>query len=331
MITDPVVLNDWHVVAKSDDIYEGKVTAVRLLEENIVLWRTDGEVSAFLDRCPHRGTRLSLGQIRDGNRLVCAYHGWQFDGTGKCKYQPAHPDITPPDRAGVQSFQAKEKYGLVWVCLGEPEKDVPEIVGCDDDYALVIAGPYDVGTSAPRAIENFLDMSHFPFVHTGFLGAEPNTAVKDYEIETTDEGIIARNCRAYQPQASSVHKEPAEVAYTYRVLRPYTAMLTKEPGAEGGKPSDLIMLTIAPKEELEIRAWIVMAMTYAKGQAEGSFRDFQDMIFGQDMAVLESQRPQRLPLDVTAEFHQRCDRTSITYRKWLNGLNLTYGTTLGKS
>ncbi len=329
MITDPVVLNDWHAVAKSDDIYEGKATPVRLLEENVVLWRTGGIVSALLDRCPHRGTRLSLGEIHDGERLVCPYHGWQFDGAGKCKYQPAHPDITPPDKAGVQVFHAKEKYSLVWVCMGEPEKDVPEIVGCDDDYTLVITGPYDVDTSAPRGIENFLDMSHFPFVHTGYLGVESNTAVKDYDIETTDEGIIARNCRAYQPQPSSICKEPAEVAYTYRVLRPYTAMLAKELGAKGEKPTDLIMLTIAPKEETQIRAWIVMAMTYAKGQAEGSFRDYQDMIFGQDRTVLESQRPQCLPLDVTAEFHQRSDRTSITYRKWLKDLNLTYGTISG--
>jgi phenylpropionate dioxygenase-like ring-hydroxylating dioxygenase large terminal subunit len=328
MISDSVVLNDWHVVASSKEIIEGEHTAVRLLEENLVVWRTSGKVSVFLDQCPHRGASLSLGEIRDGDKLMCPYHGWQFNGLGKCECQPAQPDLTPPEKAAVRSFDVREKYGLVWVCLGEADKDVPELVGCDDDYELVVTGPYDVDTSAPRAIENFLDMAHFPFVHTNYLGVEPYTKVKDYDVETTDNGIVAKNCRAYQPQASSIHKEPSEVAYTYRVLRPYTVMLTKEPGAAGEKPSDIIMLTIAPKDELEIRAWIVLAMTYAKGEPESSFRDFQDMIFGQDKSVLESERPKRLPLDLTAEVHQKADQSSIAYRKWLKKINLTYGTTL---
>lgn len=326
MIDDPILVNDWHAVATSKEAYEGRVIGVRLLEENVALWRSNGEVHAFKDRCPHRGTRLSLGEVRE-NVLVCPYHGWQYNGEGSCVYQPAHPDIKPPAKAVVEHYHVKEKYGLVWVCLGEPEKDIPDIVGIDDDYHMIITGPYDVNTSAPRAVENFLDMAHFPFVHTDILGEEPHTAIKDYDVEITDEGVVATNCKVWQPKSSSEMKSGAEVAYTYRVLRPYTAMLSKDPAA-GEKPTELIFLTAVPKEELNIRIWVIMATTYGTDATEQLVHDFQDKIFNQDRAVLESQRPQRLPLDVTVEFHQRCDRTSISYRKWLKEIGLNYGTTL---
>jgi len=325
MIDDPILVNDWHVVATSKEVYEGRVIGVRLLEENVALWRSNGEVHAVRDRCPHRGTRLSLGEIRE-DVLVCAYHGWQFNGEGACVRQPAHPDIEPPAKAGLQNHQVKEKYGLVWVCLGDPEKDIPDIVGIDDDYYIVITGPYDVNTSAPRAVENFLDMAHFPFVHKSILGEEPHTAIKDYDVEITDDGVVATNCKVWQPKSSSAMKGGSEVAYTYRVLRPYTAMLSKDPAA-GDKPAELIFLAAVPQDELNIRIWVIMATTYGTDATEQLIYDFQDNIFNQDRAVLESQRPQRLPLDVTAEFHQRCDRTSLSYRKWLKEIGLRYGTT----
>jgi phenylpropionate dioxygenase-like ring-hydroxylating dioxygenase large terminal subunit len=69
-----------------------------------------------------------------------------------------------------------------------------------------------------------------------------------------------------------------------------------------------------------------MAMTYAHGQPERQFEDFQDTIFFQDKDILESQRPRRLPLDPAAEFHQRADRASLAYRKWLKDMGLSYGT-----
>ena len=55
--------------------------------------------------------------------------------------------------------------------------------------------------------------------------------------------------------------------------------------------------------EIRIRAWFVLAMNYGDGEPEEYFREFQDTIFNQDKAVLESQRPKCLPLDPNAELH----------------------------
>ena len=326
MTNDTIMLNDWHAVANARELADGDKFATQLLERDILVWRSHGEIHAWLDRCPHRGSRLSLGEIRNGDTVVCPYHGWHFNSDGRCIRMPAHPDHPISERASTTRLHVREKYDLVWVCLGEPAGDVPLFHGVDEDYHLVITGPYDVETSGPRAVENFLDLSHFPFVHTGYLGEEPYTEMDDYDVEVIDSEIRVTNATVYQPRANVTSEEGVKVAYSYRVLRPLNVMLTKEPGAAGEKPSDLILLSIQPKEETSIRAWFVLAMNYGHGEPEEYFRDFQDTIFYQDKAVLESQRPKCLPLDPTAELHQPADKSSNVYRRWLKEMGLSYGT-----
>ena len=83
------------------------------------------------------------------------------------------------------------KFGYIWTTLGEPDHEIFDIAECDEtDRRMLNGGSILVATSAPRAVENFLDMGHFPFVHTGILGAEPRTEVVDYNVETTDEQVL---------------------------------------------------------------------------------------------------------------------------------------------
>jgi phenylpropionate dioxygenase-like ring-hydroxylating dioxygenase large terminal subunit len=145
---------------------DGKVLGVRLLGEDLVLWRTKGEVMAWRDLCIHRGTRLSLGKVHD-SILACPYHGWEYNHEGSCVRMPAHPDQTPPAKARAHTYLAKESYGLIWVMLGEPQNDIPPFPeDPDPSYRKVLVGPFGpINASAPRLIENFLDVAHFPFVH----------------------------------------------------------------------------------------------------------------------------------------------------------------------
>ena len=325
-MSDPVLLGDWHAVSQSDALRVDQVLGATVLDEAVVVWRDSAGVAhAFRDRCPHRGAKLSLGCVRDGLALQCPYHGWRFDGAGRCVVMPAQPGQDAPKKFSAQTLPLVEAWGLVWVALCATPAPVPVMPEVDDDYALVVDGPYEVATSGPRAVENFLDMAHFPFIHSGSLGAEPYTQIADYPVELSADGVRATGCKVWQPQTTLVAEGGAETAYTYWVPRPLRALLTKEPGAKGEKPSDVIMLAATPLSEVHTQIWFVMAMTYAKGQPAQPFRDFQHMIFMQDKAVLESQRPQRLPLDPAAECHQRADRLSLTYRRWLAQLGLRYG------
>src|SRR5690348_11307253 len=95
MIDDPVLIHDWHPVAAAADLPAGKPLGVRLLGEDVVLWRAGSTVLAWQDLCIHRGTRLSLGRIA-GDTIECPYHGWTYGTDGRCVAIPAHPDQRPP-------------------------------------------------------------------------------------------------------------------------------------------------------------------------------------------------------------------------------------------
>jgi phenylpropionate dioxygenase-like ring-hydroxylating dioxygenase large terminal subunit len=318
----------WHPVAASETIRDAPLAA-RLLGEDLVLWRDSaGTAHAWPDRCPHRGARLSLGRV-EGDHLECPYHGWQFAPSGRCVHVPALPTFQPPASHCVQSFAVREAHGLAWVQLAPGDTDLPPFAAeVDTRLRKLLCGPYTVETSAPRIVENFLDMAHFSFVHEGWLGARSRTAIDDYRVEELPTGLRAVECKAWQPQSTMHSIAPAQVEYTYEVTAPYTAFLTKvpEPGTVArGDWREAIALFICPVEEERSMVWFRFAMADFDSPDE-KLRAFQDTIFRQDQPVLESQRPRRLPLDLRAELHTSADRASSAYRRYLSRMHITFGT-----
>ena len=109
----------WHPVSRSIDIAPGRAKQVRLLSENFTLYRgEDGTPHLTVDRCPHRGTQLSVGCV-EGNAIRCHYHGWKFDADGACIERPAEPNggggIT------IRQYPAHDYLGLVFVYVGDGE------------------------------------------------------------------------------------------------------------------------------------------------------------------------------------------------------------------
>jgi phenylpropionate dioxygenase-like ring-hydroxylating dioxygenase large terminal subunit len=326
----------WHPVALSESVADAPV-AVRLLGHNVVLWRTSGpthQIHAWADRCPHRGAKLSLGRVVD-EQLECPYHGWCFDASGHCVKVPALPAFIPPAAHCVNAYGVQEAHGLVWVCMKAAPGSTP---GCasalprfeaeaDSQLRLVNCGPFDVATSAPRIIENFLDMAHFGFVHEGSLGERTTTAIDSYAVQRTPTGLLATGCKAWQPQSNVHSTAPAQVEYTYEVTAPYAAVLTKIPDAKAVALLDYreaIALFICPIDPTFSRVWFRMAVADFESP-DAKLQDFQRMIFLQDQPILESQSPSCLPLDLRAELHTTADKASSTYRRCLQEWGITFG------
>lgn len=323
----------WHPVASAPSLGQTPM-AVQLLDEPLVLWRDEvGAVHAFVDRCPHRGARLSLGCVR-GGELECPYHGWRFEGDGRVVAIPALPGFEPPQAHRVAAHAVQEHCGLLWVRLdAAPAEDRgPPVFAAEQDQRLrkVTCGPYDVATSAPRIIENFLDMAHFAFVHEDWLGDRGHVAIDDYRIDTTADGFLATGCKAWQPR-SSIHAEGgAQVEYTYEVNAPYTAVLCKVPdatsvGIDGFRES--IAMFVCPVSSESSRVWFRLAMNDFESPDE-TLQAFQDTIFRQDRPVLESQSPKRLPVSEQSsgiELHSAADRSSAAYRRYLRARGIQFG------
>ena len=194
----------------------------------------------------------------------------------------------------------------------------------------MVAGRYEIGTSGYRAIENFLDLAHFPFVHPGLLGETSHPEVADYDVEITSDGLVVDNARFWQPKpTNTVDLDGIDVSYRYYVPRPLTARLTKDIGmrnAGGEAMREAIVLTFAPIDEESGIGWVLLASNYDEQYSQEEIEAFTDLIIGQDLRIIESQRPKCLPIRGAGEFSLPADRTSVYYRRWLRSLGVTYGT-----
>jgi phenylpropionate dioxygenase-like ring-hydroxylating dioxygenase large terminal subunit len=317
---DPVLVHDWHPLAKAEEVAGGRQVAARLLGEDLVLWSTGGRFHAWRDLCVHRGAKLSLGKVKDGC-LQCPYHGWTYDESGMCVLIPAHPGQKPPPRARITAFQCREAYGWIWACLSETPNELPVFPEWEaDDASKFAMGPYEMDASGPRIIENFLDLAHLPVVHEGILGIESRAEIARYSVEKRADGVYATDIVVWQPDPDGSGM-PAAAHYTYRVIRPLAAYLSKQAGTS----VFTMMILATPIDEARSKAWIVFSMKGAKATSQ-QLIDWTERVFLQDKPVVQSQRSELLPLDLQAELHLNCDRTSIAYRQWLNELGVGFGT-----
>ena len=234
--------------------------------------------------------------------------------------------------AGDRALPIVLRYGFVWTSLGAPARDVPAMPEADEpDRRYVPCGAIAVAASGLRIVENFLDMAHFPFVHTDILGSEPHTEVASYdcEIRRDVDEVWATNCTFVQPKAAMSAEGAVAVDYTYRVMTPFTVVLYKTCPAEPDR-LDVIALFVQPLDPGRCRVHPVMFLI-DDVSAQADLVGFQQVIFLQDRIILENQRPVLLPLEPRSEIPTRADASSIAYRRWLKEKGLVYGTSLGEA
>ena len=317
-------LSDWWLpLAAVADLAPGRCLPAQHFEHKLVLWQgSDGPV-VFDDRCPHRGASLSLGRVHE-DQLECPYHGWRFAADGRCVAVPAVPGFQPPATHAARVWQLQQRHGLLWVAGAQAAAAEPQAPPVLDELPAqrVLCGPFDVATSAPRVVENFLDTAHFGFVHEGWLGARDHLTVPDYQVQADALGRPGvPHYRAWQPQASSSATGGAWIDYRYQVLSPLSALLQKK--ASAGGTDEAYVLWTSPTGAESCRAWFTIATSDLGADAD-ALRRFQQTIFSQDQPVLESQRPRQLPLS-GGEVHSAADRFSAAYRRWLKDIGFTHG------
>jgi nitrite reductase/ring-hydroxylating ferredoxin subunit len=145
--------SEWTPAVLLPDLPPGGVVPSVCGPLEVAVWRSAaGRVAAWVDRCPHRGMRLSHGFVR-GEMLSCIYHGWRYDHAGRCRKIPAHPDLGPPETIRTQAIACLESQGVVWIAPEMPDVAPPDLgdiaplrslaveAGADDICAVVGAVP----------------------------------------------------------------------------------------------------------------------------------------------------------------------------------------------
>jgi len=228
--------------------------------------------------------------------------------------------------AAGRSLPVIERYGHAWTSLGEPKSDLFRIPEAEaPERRLVDCGSVRVKCSPLRAVENFLDIAHFPFVHTDILGAEPHTEVDRYDVKIREDEneVWATKVKFFQPQAAKSAQGGITTEYMYRVPAPTCAVLYKTCPPRPGE-WDIITLFVQPFSEEFCEVWPWMAL-YDDESFQADLVGFQQMIFMQDRSILENQIPRLLPLDPGMEVPTQADMTSVAYRRWLKRQSYTYG------
>jgi phenylpropionate dioxygenase-like ring-hydroxylating dioxygenase large terminal subunit len=171
----------WYVACEARELRDGPLR-VELLGTPFVLFRGEGgKPAALLDRCPHRNVPLSLGRVVEGGRLECRYHGWQFEGTGRCALVPGLTGGTESRERRAPAASVREAHGLIWLWPELDEQPTSEpfpLATLAPGYARVVRRVEAPGT-LHATLENALDVPHTAFLHRGlFRGAGKKNEIR---------------------------------------------------------------------------------------------------------------------------------------------------------
>jgi phenylpropionate dioxygenase-like ring-hydroxylating dioxygenase large terminal subunit len=310
----------WYPVLWSKELTD-KPMATKLLDQPIVAWRSNGKVAAFYDLCIHRGSPLSLGWV-NGDQLVCAYHGWNYGSDGSCTLIPSlPPDREIPAKARAKAFHAQERHGLIWICLDEPTQDIPEFPPEFNDPNFNWEPYTSEGrwrANAARMIENLADFSHFPWVHAGILGDPQQPQCPAITITETEGGFqyeIDTPVNKFRPNSA------AKQCYT--VILPFMVIIQRRQPGSVERHTNIYLCT--PVSSNETKFYRLAGRNYRDTKSDDELNAQHRRIFEQDKRIVESQRPDELPLDLSEELHLRGpDTAAVEYRRRLRQLGVEW-------
>jgi phenylpropionate dioxygenase-like ring-hydroxylating dioxygenase large terminal subunit len=208
MISGTWLRNAWYVAAWSDDLVSGQLLGRTILKQPVVFYRkSNGDVAALADVCPHRFAPLHMGKIIPGDGVRCPYHGLEFDSSGACIRNPhgaRNGANHIPARANIRSYPAIEKHKAIWIWMGDQPADdakVPDF-GVLDNVPQMHTTKRDsirIRANYELIIDNLLDLSHTSYLHEGTLGNQDTVESEIAMAQEGDDVIVSRHARNAAP------------------------------------------------------------------------------------------------------------------------------------
>ncbi len=292
---------------------------VRALGQDLAIYRTSaGRVVALSDLCVHRGGSLSMGPVED-DCLRCPYHGWKYDSSGQCVEIPANTEEKGiPQRARVDAYPVEERYGLVWIFLGDlpaaERPPIPTFPEFDDPDYCMIWGTFDWKANYERVIENGIDIAHAPWVHKNSFGNVKNPQVQDYEVTPSEWGFKA-SIRLESPRRDLFGRERGTKVVTTVVGVQLPHVSTLDLDLPNGMKMRLFDANLPIDRETTRTFWVMARNFLPYRWADPFSRKSVLKIFLEDRPFVEAQKPEIVPEDLSAELHVKADAAQLAYRK----------------
>ncbi len=320
-------INFWYPACLSDELGDAPMK-VRMLGCDFALFRdSQGKANCLSDVCIHRGGSLSCkgeqikSKVIDDN-IQCPYHGWQFNGDGKCMKIPSQgPDGKIPERARIDAYPVQEKYGIVFAFLGDlPEDERPPILEAPeaemDDWGVILQ-TYTLQTSYQRSIENAIDPAHNEFVHPthGFSGKDPNYFVPKLDLieEEWGVGFMTQYSSSGSPSKDvRAMKDNATTTAGSGTFGPSQFWTKIQPGGQFKMHQYVYDL---PIDEFTTRVFLVSTRNTGLTEEMHKFiAERNKIVAQQDIDILDAVKPTRTPPTMLKEFMVRSDSCIVRYR-----------------
>lgn len=333
-----MLINQWYALCESAAVSDQPVP-VRALGQQLVVFRDSrGAARALSNVCVHKGGSLCHGAIVAGT-VECPYHGWRYDGDGKCVAIPSlPPDRRLPGRARVDAYPVVEQWGLVWAFLGDlPEAGrppLPDFFPEYDEHYPAQAGGREAPAALPwrfvrgtaqfdcnwvRAIENGVDRGHAVFVHEDF-GNPQDPVVADYQVEARENRLYSCSLRkpinkrgAWRdviPDERTERKTEVQIFLPAPCIR---IQMHMQPPV-----TQVIVTAYTPIDPYHTRMHFIHARNFytdPKHDADTLRRVL--LVFGEDAAVINHLQPARVPPLLSDELLLEADRHGTHFRRYV--------------
>jgi phenylpropionate dioxygenase-like ring-hydroxylating dioxygenase large terminal subunit len=318
-----LLTNQWYVVGEAASFGPDPV-AVRALGQELVLFRrrSDQQLVALADRCPHRMARLSGGCV-DGDQLRCPYHHWAFGADGTCGDIPSAPRGSRiPPRARVDSYAVEERYGWVWVFLGdrEPRPPLPPLPGYGEEGWRAVRGQYTWRAHYTRVVENAVDIAHTPFLHATSFGNPEQPEMPAHEVDEDDwASSIEVSLATPEPKGlTRLFVSPGSKRIRLGVWAPSVNWL--DASFPNGWRMVLLLANLPVEEGTTLTFWLQLRTFLLNPLADPIARRLSLQILDEDRATVEAQGASPVPLSVAGDLSTRADALSLAYRRRLAGM-----------
>ena len=319
-------MNNWYVASGVDDLKDEPMH-VRMLGCDFVLFRdSDSNIHCLSDVCCHRGAALSQGKIK-GDCVACPYHGWEFNGQGRCTAIPAlGRDLVPPTRARVDSYPVREKFGWIWVFLGDaPEEERPPFLDDSwfpeyfDDEWVKLPMSYEAPVNWARSEENSIDGAHPSFVHSSF-GSKRDPKVQIVPVQADEWGAATTRERTAPDRSQKVGtmrsltaetrgKTKATTKFTFTGVTHRIEIIR----ADGLRQSTLSHRT--PIDEYNTRTFTTQARDHMREEHFQAERlAGRRKAVAEDIAIVTTVRPVLPPRSPSAELLTEADQLETQFR-----------------
>ncbi len=317
--------NFWYACEFSSAV-TAKPKQITMQNQDFVLYRNPkGQVIALSDRCPHRGAALSLGRV-EKDCIRCPYHGWKFGADGTCVEIPANqPNALIPQKARVESYSVQEKYGFIWLFWSDlPQENYPPLPSLPE-FQKTSWRPVDTELQFQahytRVLENLTDPVHVAYIHANSFGngmaKSPEFLVSKNDVILGDRvGSILLSAKQPAPKTGLLwsyiySKNQRGVNIESAFCLPNLAFVTI-----GNKFKFAQYFCLVPiNENSTLVKFIQFRNFLTYSWADYLFRKVNLKLLQEDRAVVESQRPQAVPSDLSEEIHVAGDALSVAYRK----------------